>query len=75
MYCLKKELVQQLAKNTELMQAMNCPNSLVLEQELKAFQGIKPKQLTWSEFLDFFFNKDSDDKWWSLLDSNGKKIV
>lgn len=57
------------------MQAMQCPNSMVLEQSLKSFAGIKPGQLMWTEFLDFFFKKDGKDAWWSSLDMNGKQVV
>jgi hypothetical protein len=34
-YVLKKELIEQLKKNSELLNAMDYPNTLVLEKEIK----------------------------------------
>lgn len=80
-YVLKKELTQQLSQNSELLNAMNIPNSMVLEQMIKQAACKRENQLTWKEFLDFFFLKDASlqnridaNDWWTKLDPEGKKI-
>lgn len=57
-YVVKKELVQQLSKNPELLNAMNQTNMLVLENQIKQAACVKDSCLTWHEFLDFFFLKN-----------------
>ena len=80
-FVLKKELVQQLVKNPELLNAMNFTNTLVLEKEIKRAKCVKENCLTWAEFLNFFFLKDTEevneiakDVWWNKIDMEGKKV-
>jgi hypothetical protein len=77
----KKELIKQLAKNREVMNAMNCTDPKKLATDVHVAACAKEGSLTWSEFLDFFFLKnatfadriDAND-WWNKIDENGKSI-
>jgi hypothetical protein len=60
---------------------MNFTNTLILEKEIKRASCVKENCLTWSEFLNFFFLKDTGevnekDKevWWNKIDMDGKKV-
>ena len=77
-YVTKKEVVTQLAKNSELMSALNLTNSLVLKDEIKRADCAKNDCLTWREFLNFFFKRGgqpSGADWWTKLDPDGKRIT
>ena len=54
----KTELVTQLAKNVELMEALGIVSKKELEAKVKAAPCVKTGCLTWEEFLGFFFIKD-----------------
>lgn len=78
-YVLKRELVSQLSKNVELLNAMNIPNSLALEKGIQQAPCKIENQLTWLEFLDHFFLKgaslqDLVNQWWTKIDQDGKQI-
>ena len=51
----KNELVQQLSKNSELMEALSIMSTKELNQKVKAANCVKDGCLTWEEFLAFFF--------------------
>ena len=82
---MKKELVSQLSKNSELLNAIKHTNTLVLEKEIKKTKTIKDGCLTWREYLDFFFltdksligtsNLDTRQEWWLKVDIQGKRII
>lgn len=78
-YVLKKELVSQLSKNVELLNAMNIPNSLALEKGIQQAPCKTESQLTWLEFLEYFFVKEASlrdciDHWWTKIDQDGRQI-
>lgn len=78
-YVLKRELVSQLSKNVELLNAMNIPNSLALEKGIQQAPCKTENQLTWLEFLEHFFLKgaslqDLVSHWWTKIDQDGKQI-
>ena len=78
-YVLKKELVSQLSKNVELLNAMNIPNSLALEKGIQQAPCKTESQLTWLEFLEYFFVKgtssqDCINHWWTKIDQDGRQI-
>jgi len=81
-YIDRKELVRQLAKNTELMHELEFDSSRKLWKELQVAAGKKPDLLTWDEYLDFFFLRtatyedriDGND-WWNKVDKDGKPVV
>ena len=61
-----------MAKNTELMHALEFDSSRKLWKELSVAAGAKPSCLTWEEYMDFFFmrNKTFNDRidgndWWN----------
>lgn len=78
----KADLVKQLAKNPELMKALDYSDQRQLADGVKLAVSRKEGFMAWSEFLDFFFLKgvqqreraDGDD-WWNQLDSKGNYIA
>jgi hypothetical protein len=80
-YMKKTELVTQLAKNVELMEAFGIVSKKDLEAKVKAAPCSKVGCLTWEEFLGFFFIKDGSLKdyasgnWWNNLDEEGNRLA
>ena len=77
----KAELVQQLSKNVELMEALGIANTKQLNAKVKAANCCKDGCLTWEEFLGFFFMQDGsvadqadNTNWWNNIDENGNQI-
>lgn len=80
-YVQKRELIKQLVKNREVMNAMNCTNAKKLATEVNIAACAKEGTLVWSEFLDFHFLRDAtfedridSNDWWNKIDANGKRI-
>jgi hypothetical protein len=80
-YIDRKELVRQLAKNTELMHELEFDSSRKLWKELQVAGGAKPDVLTWDEYLDFFFLRNATladridgNDWWNKVDKDGKPV-
>jgi hypothetical protein len=77
-FCDRKELVKQLAKNTELMHALEYTSSRELWKKLRLAAGVQKDLLTWDEYLDFFFIKKDEyckeegRDWWNKVDKYGK---
>lgn len=81
-YVTKKDLVSQLSKNPELMNALEIKSKRELNDSVELAACKKRGCLTWSEFLNFFFLKNAtlEDRidgndWWDKLDQNGQPIV
>jgi hypothetical protein len=81
-YIDRKELVRQLAKNTELMHELEFDSSRKLWKELQVAGGAKPDVLTWEEYLDFFFLRNATladrvdgNDWWNKVDKDGKPVA
>jgi hypothetical protein len=80
-YMKKAELVQQLSKNVELMEALGITTTKELNQKVKLAPCAKVGCLTWEEFLGFFFLKDgslmdyAEGNWWNNLDEDGNRLV
>jgi hypothetical protein len=77
-YISKSDLIKQLSKNPELMQALGYESINQLSDNVKVSPCKKDGYLMWSEFLDFFFLKDSKpheriegSDWWNQLDPKG----
>jgi hypothetical protein len=77
----RKELVRQLAKNTELMHELEFDSSRKLWKELQVAGGAKPDVMTWDEYLDFFFLRNATmadridgNDWWNKVDKDGKPV-
>ena len=80
-YVNKTELVQQLIKNKEIMSALDYKDTKKLEKEIKKAACMKDGVLSWDEFLNFFFMKESNlleqlnvNDWWTKIDEEGCKI-
>lgn len=75
-YVVKRELVKKLESNAELLNALNFTNSKELDQLVGKAKSAKEGQLTWQEFLNFFFLAEhqfaDDEHWWQLIDTDGK---
>lgn len=54
----KSDLVKQLVKNREIMSALELSDTAKLERELNKFECARAGELSWTEFLNFFFLKD-----------------
>lgn len=74
-YVTKKDLVSQLSKNPELMNALNIKSRRELNDQVENAACSKDGCLTWQEFLNYFFlrNASFEDRidgndWWSKLD-------
>lgn len=80
-YMKKTELVTQLSKNVELMEAFGIVSKKDLEAKVKAAPCVKVGCLTWEEFLGFFFIKDgslqdyASGNWWNNLDEDGNRLA
>lgn len=81
-YISKTDLIKQLSKNPELMQALGYESTNQLSENVKLSPSKKDGYLMWSEFLDFFFLKDAKpheriegSDWWNQLDSKGQQIA
>jgi hypothetical protein len=68
----KIDLIKQLSKNPELMQALGYETNNQLSENVKLSPSKKDGYLMWSEFLDFFFLKDAKphervegSDWWN----------
>ena len=59
-YVTKSELVSQLAKNPELMAALDVNSKRKLEKEIQEASSAKKGCLTWHEFLDYFFLRNAE---------------
>ena len=77
-YIYKSDLVKQLSKNPELMQALGYKDARGLGEAVKMAHGKKEGYLMWNEFCDFFFLREATAKdridgndWWNQLDSKG----
>lgn len=73
--------MKQLAKNQEILSAMSYNSTKKLEDDVKKAAGAKDGCLTWAEFLDFFFLKETNimdridaNDWWNKIDPNGKTL-
>lgn len=71
-YISKTDLIKQLSKNPELMQALGYETHNQLSENVKLSPSKKDGYLMWSEFLDFFFLKDAKphervegSDWWN----------
>lgn len=80
-YVQKKELIKQLVKNREIMNVMNQSDPKKLAVDVNVAACVKEGNLTWSEFLDFFYLRDKTfadridaNDWWNKIDENGKTI-
>ena len=78
-YISKSDLIKQLSKNPELMQALGYESTNQLTDNIKLAASKKDGYLMWSEFMDFFFLKDAKphermegSDWWNQLDSKGQ---
>lgn len=78
----KKDLVSQLSKNPELMNALEVRSKRELNDYVENSHCEKKGCLTWNEFLNCFFLKNAtmEDRidgndWWAKLDQNGQPIV
>jgi len=81
-YISKSDLVKQLSKNPELMQALGYKESRTLGEAIKMSASKKEGYLMWSEFCDFFFLREATLKdridgndWWNQLDSKGVMVL
>ena len=54
-YVSKSDLVKQVSKNPEIMQALGYRESKSLGENIKMHPSKKDGYLMWSEFCDFFF--------------------
>lgn len=80
-YVTKTELTKQLAKNPELMDALEVSNQKELAQGVKLAACAKEGCFTWEELLDYFFLKNATlqdridgNDWWNKLDVNGNRL-
>ena len=80
-FVMKKDLVSQLSKNPELMNALDIRSKRELNDQVENAACAKQGCLTWDEFLNYFFlrNATLEDRidgndWWSKLDQNGVPI-
>ena len=76
-YVAQQDMVKQLAKNPEILRALNYEDQRQLADAVKNANCKKEGFLTWSEFLDFFFlgGKHSEGQdWWNQLDQAGNYI-
>ena len=71
-YVSKTDLVKQLSKNHELMNALGYEDQRQVSDSLKLASSKKDGYLMWPEFLDFFFMKDmkqherfDGNDWWN----------
>ena len=71
-FVLKSELVQQLAKNAELLNALGCREQ-DLQSKVENAYCIKSGCLMWQEFLDLFFQKEHEAGWWNHIGFDGKR--
>ena len=74
-FVTKKDLVSQLSKNPELMNALEVRSKRELNDYVENSACEKKGCLTWNEFLNCFFLKNAtmEDRidgndWWSKLD-------
>jgi len=81
-YVTKKDLVSQLSKNPELMNALDIKSRRELNDQVENAACAKQGCLTWEEFLNYFFLRNATfedridgDDWWSKLDQNGAPII
>lgn len=81
-YVTKKDLVSQLSKNPELMNALDIKSKRELNDQVEMAHCAKKGCMTWDEFLNYFFlrNATFEDRidgndWWSKLDQNGAPII
>lgn len=81
-YIAKVDLVKQLAKNPELMQALGHNDQRQLSESVRLAAGRVEGYLTWGEFLDFFFlggaslrDRTDGNDWWNQLDSKGNYVT
>lgn len=58
-YITKVDLVKQLAKNDELMNALGYEGPEEITQGVKKMVTIKDGSMLWEEFLDFFFMRQT----------------
>jgi hypothetical protein len=80
-FVTKTELVKQLVKNNEIMSALDYKDTKKLEKDIKKAACMKDGVLSWDEFLNFFFLKESNlldqlsvNEWWTKIDLEGHKI-
>jgi hypothetical protein len=77
-YITKVDLVRQLAKNDELMNALGYEGPDEITQGVKKMSTTKDGCMLWEEFLDFFFLRqnqleyrgsvqDQDNRWWRRI--------
>ena len=78
----KTDLIKQMSKNPELMQALGYESVNQMSENVKMSACKKDGYLLWSEFLDFFFLKDAKpheriegSDWWNQLDPKGQQIA
>lgn len=81
-YVAKKDLVSQLSKNPELMNALDIKSKRDLHDQVQMAACAKKGCLTWEEMLNYFFLRNAtmqdriDGKdWWSKLDPSGQPII
>lgn len=81
-YISKADLIKQLSKNPELMQALGYETNTQLSENVKLSPCKKDGYFMWSEFLDFVFLRDSKphervegSNWWNNLDPQGQELA
>ena len=74
-YVTKRDLVSQLSKNPELINALDIRSKRELNDQVENAACVKEGCLTWEEFLNYFFlrNATFEDRidgndWWTKLD-------
>ena len=80
-YIPKGDLVKQLSKNDELMNALGYDSPEEVASAVKKAASGKDGCLLWEEFLDFFFLRQASlqggfngsDSWWRQIGHSDKK--
>lgn len=78
----RADLVKQLAKNVEVLQALGLSDQRQLQDRIKVYQSSKDGFYTWPEFVEFFMARDlkqhersaDGSEWWNQIDSQGRLI-
>jgi hypothetical protein len=80
-YVSKADFIKQLGKNPEILRALGYDDPVYLRDSIKLASSAKEGYLTWGEFLDFFFAKetslqdrDDGEAWWNKLDREGRAL-